>query len=211
MLRIAAQQYGSDRSNNPARYHAGVGDLLLDDNSMQAVPRPGTSLMSPLTHAGMSNAIRPVSASGRPLTGVARPGTSSRPVISGADLTGRAGTAAQRTGTAAQRSGTAQRTGTAQSRVATAMRSAKPGTARPLTTSGRFLRLGTASMATQPGGPFLVTERLDLRKYGARPHLARVLCDYILYSDHNAKAASVLCSAATVRTKTDSLLCRATV
>jgi tetratricopeptide repeat protein 8 len=30
-------------------------------------------------------------------------------------------------------------------------------------------------------GPFIAADRLDLRKYAARPHLARVLCDYILY------------------------------
>jgi hypothetical protein len=44
------------------------------------------------------------------------------------------------------------------------------------------VRLGTASLAAAgPGGPFIAAERLDLRKYAARPHLARVLCDYILY------------------------------
>lgn len=46
----------------------------------------------------------------------------------------------------------------------------------------RFVRLGTASLAAAAeGGPFIVAEKLDLRKYAARPHLARVLCDYILY------------------------------
>jgi tetratricopeptide repeat protein 8 len=51
-----------------------------------------------------------------------------------------------------------------------------------LTPAGRFVRLGTASLAAAgPGGPFIAAERLDLRKYAARPHLARVLCDYILY------------------------------
>jgi hypothetical protein len=46
----------------------------------------------------------------------------------------------------------------------------------------RFVRLGTATLAAAgPGGPFIAAERLDLRKYAARPHLARVLCDYILY------------------------------
>ena len=45
------------------------------------------------------------------------------------------------------------------------------------------MRLGTASLAagTAADGPFIVTDRLDLRKYSARPNLARVLCDYIFY------------------------------
>ena len=156
--------------------------MLLDDLAMQSVPRPGTSLSCPqVSKSGMSQAIRPVSSSGRPMTGFARPGTSSRP------LTGTSG------GTGASR------TGSAKARVSTALRGNKPGTARPTTTSGRFIRLGTASMATQPGGAFIDVERLDLEKYSQRPHLARVLCDYILYNDHNAKAAAILCAAATVR------------
>lgn len=62
----------------------GVAELLLDDNATAAVPRPGTSLSRPQTNAsgrgsGPDQSIRPVSASGRPLTGFARPGTSSRP------------------------------------------------------------------------------------------------------------------------------------
>jgi tetratricopeptide repeat protein 8 len=68
-----------------------------------------------------------------------------------------------------------------------------------MTTSGRFVRLGTASMASQPGGPFLCVERLNMEKYAQRKHLARVLCDYILYNDHNAKVASALCMEAVVR------------
>jgi tetratricopeptide repeat protein 8 len=148
---------------------------------MQAAPRPGTSLSRPLTQAGTSAAMRPLTQSVRPTTGFARPGTSSRPL------------------TGAARLGTGQRMGTAQQRVATALRGSKPGTSRPTTTSGRFVRLGTASLASQPGGPFINVEKLSMEKYAQRKHLARVLCDYILYNDHNAKAASALCQAALVR------------
>ena len=90
------------------------------------------------------------------------------------------------------------RQGTAQ-RVATALRGSKPGTARPTTTSGRFVRLGTASLASQPGGPFIDIHKLNMDKYAKRAHLARVLCDYILYSEHNAKIAANLCQAVLVR------------
>lgn len=156
--------------------------MLLEDNAMQSAARPGTSLSRPLTQASTSAALRPLTQSGRPSTGFLRPGTSSRP------LTGE------------PRVGTAQRKGTAhQQRVATALRGNKPGTARPTTTSGRFVRLGTASLASQPGGPFIDIGKLNVEKYSQRKHLSRALCDYILYSEHNAKIATLLCQAAVVR------------
>ena len=60
------------------------------------------------------------------------------------------------------------------------------------------MRLGTASMLAEPGGPFINVDKLDLRKYAARPALARVLCDYMFYHDHNPKKAVELASLATV-------------
>ncbi|EFJ39613.1 TRP protein for flagellar function [Volvox carteri f. nagariensis] len=154
----------------------GVADVLMDEHQVAQVPRPGTSLSRPLTSASgsgaPSQAVRPMTGSGRPLTGFARPGTSSRPTTS---ASGRAGTAS----------------------LQQALRTAKPGTARPVTTSGRFIRLGTASLASEPGGPFINVDRLDLRKYAARPLLARVLCDYLIYTEHNMKRALELCALAT--------------
>jgi tetratricopeptide repeat protein 8 len=79
-----------------------------------------------------------------------------------------------------------------------AFKAGRPGTSRPVTTSGRFVRLGTASMLAEPGGPFINVDKLDLRKYAARPALARVLCDYMIYHDHNPKKAVELASLATV-------------
>ncbi|GFR50306.1 hypothetical protein Agub_g12497 [Astrephomene gubernaculifera] len=155
----------------------GVADVLMDEHQVAQVPRPGTSLARPLTSAqgsgAPSQAVRPMTGSGRPLTGFARPGTgSNRPTNSSS---GRLGTAS----------------------LQQALKGAKPGTARPVTTSGRFVRLGTASLASEPGGPFIAVERLDLRKYAARPQLARVLCDYLIYTEHNMKRALELCAIAT--------------
>ncbi len=59
------------------------------------------------------------------------------------------------------------------------------------------MRLGTASLASEPGGAFINVDRLDLRKYAARPLLARVLCDYLVYTEHNMKRALELCALAT--------------
>lgn len=62
------------------------------------------------------------------------------------------------------------------------------------THSCRFVRLGTASLLSANGGPFINLDKLDLRKYATRPCLARVLCDYMLYHDHNPKRALELCA-----------------
>ena len=52
-------------------------------------------------------------------------------------------------------------------------------------------------MLTEPGGPFINVDKLDLRKYATRPALAKVLCDYIIYHDHNPKKALELAALAT--------------
>jgi tetratricopeptide repeat protein 8 len=55
----------------------GVADILMDDHAMQVAPRPGTSFARPMSSAGggISQNVRPVSSSGRPMSGFARPGT----------------------------------------------------------------------------------------------------------------------------------------
>ncbi|GMH44731.1 hypothetical protein BSKO_12683 [Bryopsis sp. KO-2023] len=160
----------------------GAADILLDENAIAQVARPGTSLARPLTSANgsgaPSQAVRPMTNSGRPLTGFVRPGTGNRP--------GTSNRPGSRTGTAS---------------VEAVLKGGRPGTTRPVTSSGRFVRLGTASLLSQPGGPFINVDRLDLRKYSARPNLARVLCDYILYHDHNPKKALELCALATKSTE----------
>ena len=148
----------------------GLGELLLDDNSTAQVARPGTSFTRPDSSAagGPSPAVRPTSVGGRPLSGFVRPGS---------------GLARSGTGMNLQRAMTSSRLGTAMT--------------RPVTTSGRFVRLGTASLASEPGGPFVNLERINMQKYAARPAMAKALCDYIFHVEHNAKKAVELCAAAT--------------
>ena len=59
----------------------GAAEILMDDNAMAQMPRPGTSLARPQTGAvtGVNQGVRPMSSSGRPLTGFSRPGTQGRP------------------------------------------------------------------------------------------------------------------------------------
>ena len=52
-----------------------IGDLILDDHSISTLPRPGTSLRAVGTSGGSN---RPITSSGRPMTGVVRPGTISK-------------------------------------------------------------------------------------------------------------------------------------
>uniref|UniRef100_A0A7S3UNH3 UDP-N-acetylglucosamine--peptide N-acetylglucosaminyltransferase SPINDLY n=1 Tax=Heterosigma akashiwo TaxID=2829 RepID=A0A7S3UNH3_HETAK len=82
--------------------------------------------------------------------------------------------------------------------VETAMKGNRPGTSRPVTSLGRELRLGTASMATDIGGPFINVDRLDLAKYAKRPTLSMVLCEYLVYHDRNARKGLELAAEATV-------------
>lgn len=149
----------------------GVADILMDENSMAKAPRPGTSLSRPLTKSGSSSgsinqSIRPMSGSNRPLTGFARPGTQSR-------------------------LGTGSRNDLAKS-----LQGGRPGTSRPVSVAGRYVRLGTQSMLSD-GANFINVDRLDFKKYAKRPGLAKVLLDFILYHDHNPKKGLELASEAT--------------
>lgn len=149
----------------------GMADLLLDENTVAAVPRPGTSLQRPQTSAnGPSLALRPVTRGGRPITGFMRPG-SARPTSSSGSIE------------AAIRSQTG-----------------RGGTSRPVTSSGRFLRLGTASLLGQ-GDQFIVSDKLDMKKMASKPGIAKALCEYLIYVEHNPKRALELCAEATVQTE----------
>ncbi|CAE7034026.1 Ttc8 [Symbiodinium sp. CCMP2592] len=77
------------------------------------------------------------------------------------------------------------------------MQGNRPGTSRPLTSMGRLIRLGTASMVNQDGGEFVRLESLDLQKYAQRPAIAKALCDYMLYYARNPRKALELASEAT--------------
>ncbi|XP_070159705.1 tetratricopeptide repeat protein 8 [Polyergus mexicanus] len=71
-------------------------------------------------------------------------------------------------------------------------------TARPITaSSGRSVRLGTASMLTEPGGPFIQLSRLNITKYANQQSIAKPLFEYIYYHEHDARYALDLAVQAT--------------
>ncbi|KAK0093565.1 hypothetical protein PV326_013233 [Microctonus aethiopoides] len=62
--------------------------------------------------------------------------------------------------------------------------------ARPITAStGRAVRLGTASMISESDGPFIQLSRLNINKYASKPGLAKPLFEYIYYHEHDARSA----------------------
>ncbi|XP_068683435.1 tetratricopeptide repeat protein 8-like [Montipora foliosa] len=146
----------------------GIAEMLMDDNAVAQLPRPGTSLKKPGTSTGQgapSPGVRPMSQAGRPVSGFVRPGTQS----------GRPGTMEQ----AIRTPRTAQ-------------------TARPVTSaSGRHVRLGTASMLSQPDGPFINIAKLNLSKYAQRQNLAKVLFEYIFHHENDVRNALELAAKAT--------------
>lgn len=71
-------------------------------------------------------------------------------------------------------------------------------TARPVTSaSGRYVRLGTASMLTEPGGPFIDVSKLNLSKYAQKPALAKALFEYLFHHENNVRSALELAAQAT--------------
>jgi tetratricopeptide repeat protein 8 len=128
--------------------------------------RPGTSLSTPQTasKSGYDQGLRPVTQSGRPVTGFSRP-MSSRP-MSGATS------------------------------VRDALQSSRGTTARPMTTLGREVRLGTASLAAG-NGKLVDVERINIKKYASKIGLGMILAEYLLYVEHNNRKALELCAEAT--------------
>lgn len=77
--------------------------------------------------------------------------------------------------------------------VRTAFSGARPGTSRPMTTSGRVARLGTASMRGNKD-VFVDPASIDVAKYAGRPEIAKALVDYLLYVGNAPYKAVELCA-----------------
>uniref|UniRef100_A0A4W5KNL9 Tetratricopeptide repeat domain 8 n=1 Tax=Hucho hucho TaxID=62062 RepID=A0A4W5KNL9_9TELE len=145
----------------------GIAEMMLDESSIAQVARPGTSLRRPETSLGGG----PTPAI-RPMTQSGRPVTG---FVRPSTQSGRPGTMEQ----AIKTPRTAH-------------------TARPITgASGRFVRLGTASMLTNPEGPFINLSRLNLAKYAQKPNLSKTLFEYIFHHENDVKNALDLAALAT--------------
>ena len=137
----------------------GIADILLDDNAIATAARPGTSFKS--TQRNGSNtpftnqAIRPITQSGVPISGIIRPGTQGNQISTAEDIL------------------QAPRTGK---------------TARPITSSGLFVRLGTTSMLSQDSDDQFIA-RFNINKYATMNNLSKPLFDYIYSNESKIRIA----------------------
>ena len=75
-------------------------------------------------------------------------------------------------------------------------------TARPVTgASGRFVRLGTASMLSSSDDAFINISRLNYAKYATKPALAKALFEYIFHHENDVRNALELAALATEAAK----------
>eukprot|EP01116_Phalansterium_solitarium_P014497 TRINITY_DN3219_c0_g1_i4.p1 TRINITY_DN3219_c0_g1~~TRINITY_DN3219_c0_g1_i4.p1 ORF type:complete len:496 (+),score=96.75 TRINITY_DN3219_c0_g1_i4:270-1757(+) len=166
---LFAKQYVDDTELEPE----GVADLLLEPGAQLAqLPRPGTSLQRLRTAAAGSAAAGP--------PGSARPSSAARRPASGSVL-------------GFARPATAVRPATS---LDAAFQQQQAGARPPLTSSGRSVRLGTASLLSEPGGPFVNVQKLNLHKYSTRPALGKMLASYLLVVEDNAVKALELATLA---------------
>ena len=172
-LALTAQAYIDDTDME----EEGIAEMLLDDNAISRTPRPGTSLRPPTSAANGSNSsatdaisasIRPMTGSGRPLSGFVRPGTQSRSKADG---------------------------GAADA----AFKGGRPGTSRPMSVAGRYVRLGTQSLLSN-NSQFITPERIDCTRYSKPERLVEgsVLLDYLMVVEQNYRKALELAAVLTV-------------
>ncbi|KAJ8871108.1 hypothetical protein PR048_027412 [Dryococelus australis] len=123
-----------------------------------------------------------------------RPGTSLR--TPGTAVGSRPKTQAGRPVSGMVRPGTlSSRPGTMEQALSTP-RTAR--TSRPVTSqSARTVRLGTASMVSEPDGPFVQLSRLNMSKYAQQPSIAKPLFEYIFYHENDIRHAMELAVQAT--------------
>lgn len=73
----------------------------------------------------------------------------------------------------------------------------RPGTNRPVTSGGRLLRLGTASLLGKDG-QFVNADNLKPAELAKKQYLAKAICDYLIYVESNFRRALDVASEATI-------------
>ncbi|KAI7691175.1 Tetratricopeptide repeat protein 8 [Sarcoptes scabiei] len=142
----------------------GIAEALMDENKIAETVRPGTSLRvatgANLARQSTSQAIRPVTQSGRPLSGMIRPGTGANTLA-----------------TSIESALIAPRTSITSRPMTTASgRHTRIGTASMMALK-------------ESGGEFINVERLNLDKYAKISGMARALFEYIFYNQCNFRIA----------------------
>ena len=140
----------------------GIAETLMDENRIAETARPGTTLRTATTslaRQSTSQAIRPVTQVGRPLSGMIRPGTNIQH------------------GTTIENVLTIPRTGySARPMTSSSGMYARVGTASLLALQ-------------QSGGSFLNVERLNVDKYAKMVNISKSLFEYIFHNQNNVRVA----------------------
>ncbi len=143
-----------------------VGEIFLDENAVVSARRSETPSAQGSISSTNRQIIKPISQSGRLSTGFTRPLTSCRPVSGAVKL----------------------------EEVITANRGNGAVTSRPLTTMGRELRLGSASIIDADTSVGI--DKLNVKKWAHRTGIAMILFEYMLYVEHNISKALEICAEA---------------
>lgn len=81
--------------------------------------------------------------------------------------------------------------------LSTALQGQRPGTSRPITSGGRILRLGTASMMQQ-GGQFIAADKINAKSLAKNKTKAKAVIDYLIYVESNFRRALDIAAEATM-------------
>lgn len=144
----------------------GIAEIIMSDDAVAKTPRPGTSLKS---SQSKGSGLPGQHGSARPMSGV-------RPI----------------SGFARPNSGL--QSGRAD--LKSAFKGNRPGTTRPMSVAGRFLRLGTQSMLSQ-GDRFINASTLNCAKFAKRPAMAKALMMYLVHCEKDHRKALELASLCT--------------
>lgn len=87
-------------------------------------------------------------------------------------------------------------TGMSRGNLSTAMAGQRQGTSRPITSGGRLVRLGTASLMQQ-GDVFLASDKIIAKNIIKKKHIAKAVVDYLIYVESNFRVALEIASEAT--------------
>ncbi|EER18335.1 Tetratricopeptide repeat protein, putative [Perkinsus marinus ATCC 50983] len=146
-----------------------LGDLLMEDNVINSAPRPGTSLMRASGRA--TGKLRPTSASGRPITGFARPGTNSNYGVQQLTINVHVG-------------GRVPQSATGRDQLTTALQQLNRG-------------VGGRPMTSSMGRPTTSLGRLVGQQFVHNRGLAKALMDYLVFVLRDVGKAAELASEAT--------------
>ena len=90
-------------------------------------------------------------------------------------------------------------TGDKRGNLSTALAGQRAGTSRPITSGGRLVRLGTASLMSG-GDQFIMSDKIIAKNIVKKKHIAKAVVDYLIYVEQNYRRALDISSEGTATT-----------